>query len=59
MEVDYTTYTLEGACSVFVMVLGYKLYKLRCNSQSKCCGDNVEADFHNDGGQVNLENVNV
>lgn len=49
---DYTKYSLEGACSLFISVLAYRLYKMRCNSSSKCCGDNIEADFHNDGGQL-------
>lgn len=56
MDVDYTAYTLEGACSLFIMILGYKIYKLRCNTSSKCCGDNIQADLHNDG---DVENVAV
>jgi len=47
---DYTKYTLESACALFISVLAYRLYRMRCNTSSKCCGDNVEADFHNSGG---------
>jgi len=58
-DTDYTAYTLEGACSVLITILAYKIYKLRCNSQSKCCGDNIEADFHNDGISKDIENIDV
>jgi hypothetical protein len=59
---DYTTYSLEGACALFITVLAYRLYKMRCNTSSKCCGDSIEADFHNDGvgGEVKqIENVDL
>lgn len=53
--VDYTKYSLEGACSMFIIIIAYKVYRLRCNTTSKCCGDNIQADLHNDGGQLELE----
>jgi len=54
---DYTKYSLEGACSLFITVLAYRLYRMRCNTSSKCCGDKLEADFHNDGGQLEINGV--
>ncbi len=54
---DYTKYTLESACALFISVLAYRLYRMRCNTSSKCCGDNVEADFHNSGGRsIEIDN---
>lgn len=52
MEDDYTTYTIEGALSLFITVLAYRMYKMRCNTSSKCCDDTLHADFHN--GNVEL-----
>ena len=34
---DYTKYSLEGACSFFIMVLAYRLYKMKCRTSSNCC----------------------
>ena len=49
--IDYTKYTLEGASAFLIIIIAYKLYKMRCNTISKCCGENFEIDLHNDGGQ--------
>jgi hypothetical protein len=55
---DYTKYTLEGACSLFITIVAYKIYKMRCNTSSKCCGDRFESDLHNDGtGNNNINNI--
>jgi hypothetical protein len=51
---DYTQYTLEGAASFFIIVLAYRLYRMRCNTSSNCCDGNVKADFHNGGGDVEI-----
>ena len=49
--IDYTKYTLEGASAFLIIMIAYKLYKMRCNTSSKCCGEKFEIDLHNDGGQ--------
>lgn len=46
-----TTYTLEGACSLFLMVVAYRLYRLKCKTSSNCCDDNIKLDLENGGGQ--------
>ena len=40
---------LEGAGMVLLMVLSYKLYKMKIKTHSKCCGDNVEVMTQNSG----------
>jgi hypothetical protein len=50
MMEETTKYTLEGAVSLMVSVIAYKVWRLRCDSSSKCCGDAVEIDLHNGGG---------
>ena len=49
--IDYTKYTLEGAGAFLIIVIAYKLYRMRCNTVSRCCGDAFEVDLHNDGTQ--------
>jgi len=47
---DYTKYTLEGACSFLIIVLSYRLYKMKCRTSSNCCDDHLTAEFANEGG---------
>jgi hypothetical protein len=51
---DYTKYTLEGALSFFIVVLAYRVYKLKCKTSSNCCDDNIRVDLENDGGGVEI-----
>lgn len=46
---DIADLTLESATGVCVMVLAYKLYRLRCKTHSGCCGDKIEIDMENPG----------
>jgi len=53
-----TEYSLEGSCSLLIAIIAYKLYRMRCNTASKCCGDRFESDLHNDGtGENNINNI--
>jgi len=52
---DYTKYSLEGACSFFIIVLAYRLYKMKCRTSSNCCDDHITADFQNSGGAGDIE----
>lgn len=47
---DYTGVGLEGSAVLLILVVVYKVYKMRINSSSRCCGDNVEVDTYNPGG---------
>lgn len=51
---DVTKYTLEGACSFLIMVLAYRLYKMKCKTSSNCCDEHFTADFENKGGDVEV-----
>ena len=48
---DYGVLTMEGACSLFIIVCCYKLYRMRISTHSGCCGDSVTIDTHNAGHQ--------
>tara|TARA_B100000780_G_scaffold72071_1_gene48245 strand:- start:329 stop:490 length:162 start_codon:yes stop_codon:yes gene_type:complete len=49
---DTTKYTLEGAGSFFIMILAWRLYKLKCKTHSDCCDDNIQLDLENQGGEL-------
>ncbi len=48
---DVGVLTMESACSLFLAVLAFKLYKMRVSTHSGCCGDSVVIDTHNAGHQ--------
>jgi len=52
---DYTRYSLEGACSFFIMILAYRMYKMKCRTSSNCCDEHITADFENQGGGGDIE----
>ena len=46
---------LEGALTIFLIVCSYKVYKMKCDTSSKCFksdGENgLEITTHNPGGE--------
>ena len=48
---DVGVLSMESACSLFLAVLAYKLYRMRISTHSGCCGDRVVIDTHNVGHQ--------
>lgn len=53
---DYSAYTIEAAFAVLIMAVAHKVYKMRCDSSSKCCGETVHVRMHNEGdGQGDYE----
>ena len=43
--------SLEASASMFVMVICYKLLKMKIRTHSGCCGDKFEIDTENPGAQ--------
>ena len=41
--------TLEGALSLMVCVIAYKIYRARISTHSGCCGDRLIIDTENPG----------
>ena len=41
--------TLESSLGLFIIVVAYKLYRLKCGTHSKCCGDQLQVDLENSG----------
>ena len=46
---DISTITLESACALLLVAIAYKIYRVRCASKSKCCGDHVSFESENPG----------
>ena len=38
---QFSQYTIQGALSCLLMVVAYKLYRLRISTSSSCCGEHV------------------
>ncbi len=51
MTNDISTITIEASCGLLIISVAYKIYKMRCNSSSNCCGEAIHIDTHNPGGQ--------
>jgi len=43
---------LEASCSLFIMVLAIKLYKMKIRTHSGCCGDKLEIETNNPGAET-------
>jgi hypothetical protein len=53
MEVtDLSLLGLEASCSLFIMVLAIKLYKMKIRTHSGCCGDSLEIETSNPGAET-------
>ena len=43
------TLTLEGSLSLMILVLAYKLHRMKIETHSGCCGDRFVLDTANEG----------
>jgi len=39
---EISQYSVEGAASAFMMVMAWKLYKMRIASSSSCCDEHIQ-----------------
>jgi len=47
---EFTTLGLEGAACLLLVVIGYKIYKMKIHSKSGCCGNRFVVETMNKGG---------
>ena len=47
---DIATISLEGSAVLLLVVITYKVYKMRIHTSSHCCGDAVNIETDNEGG---------
>ncbi len=41
---------LEGSGMILLLVISYKIYRMRIKTHSNCCGGNVDVSTFNEGG---------
>lgn len=41
--------TLEASASALIMVVVYKIYRMKCKTKSGCCGDQIHFETENAG----------
>ena len=46
---DMGTLSLEAAGSALIMVIVFKIYRMRCKTRSGCCGDHLHIETENFG----------
>lgn len=48
---------LEGAGIIFLLVLAYKLYKVKIRTRSNCCDDSFNIETENEGVSPDISQV--
>ena len=48
-DTDISTLTMESAAAALLLAVAWKLWRLKCHSESKCCGDKLHFDASNPG----------
>ena len=46
---DIVDVSVESAGSILLLVVAYKLFRLKCGTHSKCCHDQLLVDLENPG----------
>ena len=54
MTTDILEYGLEGAGTILLLVIAYKIYRMKIHTHSGCCGDKLIIDTQNSGGETKL-----
>ena len=49
MSTDILEYGLEGAGTILILVIAFKIYKMKVKTHSGCCGDKMVIDTQNSG----------
>ena len=55
---DYSAYTIEGAFCILILAIAHKIYKMRCDSSSHCCGESLNFTSHNSGEGQSTRAIN-
>lgn len=58
MSGDVGQYTLEGAFCVLILAIAHKIYKMRCDSSSNCCGEAIQIQTHESGQNQSERTLN-
>ena len=56
---DIVEVSVESAGSILLLVVAYKLFRLKCGTRSRCCHDQLIVDLENPGNPPVLSNVQM
>jgi hypothetical protein len=49
MTTDILEYGVEGSFTILILVIAYKIYKMKITTHSGCCGEKFIVDTQNSG----------
>ena len=49
---SWSDITLESAACILILVMAYKVYRMRMTAESECCGGAVNLSAHNPGNKT-------
>ena len=47
-------YGIEGSITILILVIAYKIYRMKITTHSGCCGEKLIIDTQNSGGETKL-----
>jgi len=47
-------YGIEGSFTILILVIAYKIYRMKITTHSGCCGERIIIDTQNSGGETKL-----
>lgn len=54
MTTDILSYGIEGSATILILVIAYKIYRMKITTHSGCCGEKLIIDTQNSGGETKL-----
>ena len=54
MTTDILEYGIEGSFTILILVIAYKIYKMKITTHSGCCGEKIVIDTQNSGGESKI-----
>jgi hypothetical protein len=49
MATEILDYGVEGSITILILVIAYKIYKMKITTHSGCCGERFVVDTQNSG----------
>lgn len=56
MATEILDYGVEGSITILILVIAYKIYKMKITTHSGCCGERFVVDTQNSGVMTETKN---
>lgn len=56
MATEILDYGIEGSITILILVIAYKIYKMKITTHSGCCGERFVVDTQNSGIMTETKN---